>query len=137
MLLQTADFLEPCFKCVMNAFTAFCFNHAVFLCSAAFPTLFSSHLVLHEVVGNYSHLFWVPGSDLSLVPYMLLAHIDVVPANESDGWDAPPFSAKEIDGFIYGRGTIDNKQSVMVRRLKLFLVYVLVFLGFFVVVLQS
>ncbi|XP_063064584.1 N-fatty-acyl-amino acid synthase/hydrolase PM20D1.2-like [Engraulis encrasicolus] len=79
----------------------------------AFPTLFSSHLVLHEVVANYSHLFWVPGTDLSLEPYMLLAHIDVVPANESDGWDAPPFSAQEIDGFIYGRGTIDNKQSVM------------------------
>ncbi|KAJ8016745.1 hypothetical protein DPEC_G00010550 [Dallia pectoralis] len=79
----------------------------------AFPTVFSSPLVQHEVVANYSHLFWVPGSDLALVPYMLLAHIDVVPADESDGWDAPPFSAKEIDGFIYGRGTIDNKQSVM------------------------
>uniref|UniRef100_A0A8K9UU97 Peptidase M20 dimerisation domain-containing protein n=1 Tax=Oncorhynchus mykiss TaxID=8022 RepID=A0A8K9UU97_ONCMY len=80
----------------------------------AFPTVFSSHLVQHEVVANYSHLFWVPGSDLALVPYMLLAHIDVVPAEERDGWEAPPFSAKEIDGFIYGRGTIDNKQSVMV-----------------------
>uniref|UniRef100_A0A8L0DLB6 Peptidase M20 dimerisation domain-containing protein n=1 Tax=Oncorhynchus mykiss TaxID=8022 RepID=A0A8L0DLB6_ONCMY len=79
----------------------------------AFPTVFSSHLVQHEVVANYSHLFWVPGSDLALVPYMLLAHIDVVPAEERDGWEAPPFSAKEIDGFIYGRGTIDNKQSVM------------------------
>ncbi|KAL1021025.1 hypothetical protein UPYG_G00007760 [Umbra pygmaea] len=79
----------------------------------AFPTVFSSHLVQHEVVANYSHLFWVPGNDLALVPYMLLAHIDVVPANENDGWDAPPFSAKEINGFIYGRGTIDNKQSVM------------------------
>uniref|UniRef100_A0A4W5PR23 Peptidase M20 domain containing 1 n=1 Tax=Hucho hucho TaxID=62062 RepID=A0A4W5PR23_9TELE len=79
-----------------------------------FPTVFSSHLVQHEVVANYSHLFWVPGSDLALVPYMLLAHIDVVPADENDGWEAPPFSAKEMDGFIYGRGTIDNKQSVMV-----------------------
>uniref|UniRef100_A0A674BR72 Peptidase M20 domain containing 1 n=1 Tax=Salmo trutta TaxID=8032 RepID=A0A674BR72_SALTR len=78
-----------------------------------FPTVFSSHLVQHEVVANYSHLFWVPGSDLALVPYMLLAHIDVVPADENDGWEAPPFSAKEMDGFIYGRGTIDNKQSVM------------------------
>uniref|UniRef100_A0A8C7KMN1 Peptidase M20 domain containing 1 n=1 Tax=Oncorhynchus kisutch TaxID=8019 RepID=A0A8C7KMN1_ONCKI len=78
-----------------------------------FPTVFSSHLVQHEVVANYSHLFWVPGSDLALVPYMLLAHIDVVPADENDGWEVSPFSAKEIDGFIYGRGTIDNKQSVM------------------------
>lgn len=48
------------------------------------------------------------------MPYMLLAHIDVVPASESDGWEAPPFSAKEIDGFIYGRGTIDDKSPLMV-----------------------
>lgn len=78
-----------------------------------FPTVFSSNVVHHEIVANYSHLFWVPGTNPTLVPYMLLAHIDVVPAFESDGWEAPPFSAKEIDGFIYGRGTIDNKQAVM------------------------
>lgn len=54
------------------------------------------------------------GSLPDLVPYMLLAHIDVVPATESDGWEAPPFSAKEIDDFIYGRGTIDDKSPVMV-----------------------
>lgn len=81
---------------------------------SAFPTVFSSSLVHHELVGNYSHLFWVKGSQPELVPYMLLAHIDVVPASESDGWEAPPFSAKEIDGFIYGRGTIDDKNSLMV-----------------------
>uniref|UniRef100_A0AAZ1XGK8 Peptidase M20 dimerisation domain-containing protein n=1 Tax=Oreochromis aureus TaxID=47969 RepID=A0AAZ1XGK8_OREAU len=80
----------------------------------AFPTVFSSSLVHHELVANYSHLFCVKGSQPELVPYMLLAHIDVVPASESDGWEAPPFSAKEIDGFIYGRGTIDDKNSLMV-----------------------
>lgn len=79
----------------------------------AFPTVFSSTLVHHEVVANYSHLFWVQGSNPSLVPYLLLAHIDVVPALESDGWDVPPFSAEERDGFIYGRGTIDDKGQVM------------------------
>uniref|UniRef100_A0A8C2ZQZ1 Peptidase M20 domain containing 1, tandem duplicate 1 n=1 Tax=Cyclopterus lumpus TaxID=8103 RepID=A0A8C2ZQZ1_CYCLU len=79
----------------------------------AFPTVFSSSLVRHELVANYSHLFWVQGLQSDLVPYMLLAHIDVVPASESDGWEAPPFSAKEIDGFIYGRGTIDDKGSLM------------------------
>ncbi len=67
------------------------------------------------MVGNYSHLFTVPGREPVLEPYMLLAHIDVVPADEADGWDAPPFSAQELNGFIYGRGTIDNKQSVMVQ----------------------
>lgn len=79
----------------------------------AFPTVFSSNLVRHELVANYSHLFWVQGSQPDLVPYLLLAHIDVVPASESDGWEAPPFSAKEIDGFIYGRGTMDDKSPVM------------------------
>lgn len=85
-----------------------------FLSTAVFPTIFSSKLVKHEVVANFSHLFTVSGTDPELVPYMLLAHIDVVPANETDGWEAPPFSAKELNGFIYGRGTIDDKQSVMV-----------------------
>ena len=46
-------------------------------------------------------------------PYMLLAHIDVVPAPDK-GWDVPPFSGLERDGFIYGRGTLDNKNSLMV-----------------------
>ncbi|XP_068604549.1 N-fatty-acyl-amino acid synthase/hydrolase PM20D1.2 [Brachionichthys hirsutus] len=78
-----------------------------------FPTVFSSSLVRHELVADYSHLFWVRGSQPDLDPYLLLAHIDVVPASESDGWEAPPFSAEEIDGFIYGRGTLDDKGSLM------------------------
>lgn len=80
----------------------------------AFPTVFSSSLVHHELVANYSHLFWLRGSQPDLAPYLLLAHIDVVPASQSDGWDVPPFSAEEMDGFIYGRGTIDDKSPVMV-----------------------
>lgn len=56
------------------------------------------------------------GSDPSLIPYLLLAHIDVVPASESDDWDVPPFSAQEVDGFIYGRGTLDDKSSVMASK---------------------
>ncbi|XP_038138572.1 N-fatty-acyl-amino acid synthase/hydrolase PM20D1.2 [Cyprinodon tularosa] len=79
----------------------------------AFPTVFSSSLVHHELVADYSHLFQVQGSQPDLVPYLLLAHIDVVPARESDGWEAPPFSAQEMDGFIYARGTIDDKCAVM------------------------
>lgn len=73
-------------------------------------------MVRHELVANYSHLFEVRGSQPELEPYLLLAHMDVVPASESDGWEAPPFSAKEMDGFVYGRGTIDDKGSLMVRE---------------------
>ncbi|XP_074078607.1 N-fatty-acyl-amino acid synthase/hydrolase PM20D1 [Macrotis lagotis] len=77
-----------------------------------FPSLFSTSFIQHEVVGEYSHLFTIRGSDPKLEPYMLLAHIDVVPASDDD-WEVPPFSGLERDGFIYGRGTLDNKNSVM------------------------
>lgn len=56
------------------------------------------------------------GSAPGLQPYMLLAHMDVVPA-PPEGWDFPPFSAAEHEGFIYGRGTLDNKNSAIVRVL--------------------
>ncbi|XP_004610123.2 N-fatty-acyl-amino acid synthase/hydrolase PM20D1 [Sorex araneus] len=89
----------------------------------AFPTVFNTSFIQHEVVGEYSHLFTVQGSDPSLQPYLLLAHIDVVPAPE-EGWDVPPFSGLESDGFIHGRGTLDNKNSLMatLQALELLLV---------------
>lgn len=36
------------------------------------------------------------------------SHLDVVPAG-SEGWDHPPFEPYEKDGWIYGRGSTDNK----------------------------
>ncbi|KAI1231038.1 hypothetical protein IHE44_0008483 [Lamprotornis superbus] len=77
-----------------------------------FPAVFSSKFIQHEIVGEYSHLFTVQGSAPGLLPYMLLAHMDVVPA-PPQGWDFPPFSAAEHQGFIYGRGTLDNKNSAI------------------------
>ncbi|OPJ65990.1 putative carboxypeptidase PM20D1 [Patagioenas fasciata monilis] len=77
-----------------------------------FPAVFSSKFIQHEIVGKYSRLFTVQGSDPGLLPYMLLAHMDVVPA-PPEGWDFPPFSAAEHEGFIYGRGTLDNKNSAI------------------------
>nr|KAF6291359.1 peptidase M20 domain containing 1 [Myotis myotis] len=88
-----------------------------------FPTVFRTSFIQHEVVGEYSHLFTVQGSDPSLQPYMLLAHIDVVPAPDQ-GWEVPPFSGLERDGFIYGRGTLDNKNSVMALELLLIRNYI-------------
>ncbi|KAG8518089.1 N-fatty-acyl-amino acid synthase/hydrolase PM20D1 [Galemys pyrenaicus] len=89
----------------------------------AFPTVFKTSFIQHEAVGSYSHLFTVRGSDPSLQPYLLMAHIDVVPAPQ-EGWEVPPFSGLERDGFIYGRGTLDNKNSVMaiLQALELLLV---------------
>ncbi|KAM9320484.1 N-fatty-acyl-amino acid synthase/hydrolase PM20D1 [Gastrophryne carolinensis] len=43
---------------------------------------------------------------------MMLAHLDVVPA-PADDWDFPPFSGEEHNGYIYGRGALDDKSSVI------------------------
>ncbi len=44
-------------------------------------------------------------------PLMLMSHLDVVGV-EADKWARDAFSADEIDGFVWGRGAIDCKNSV-------------------------
>ncbi|XP_072050979.1 N-fatty-acyl-amino acid synthase/hydrolase PM20D1-like [Amphiura filiformis] len=78
----------------------------------AFPTIHSSPLVKREVINQYSLLYTVEGSEPSLKPYILCAHMDVVPVEE-DSWDVPPFEGRLVDGFIYGRGTLDDKHSLL------------------------
>src|ERR1700676_4672692 len=41
-------------------------------------------------------------------PLLLMSHADVVPAVAKD-WSHPPFSADLADGFVWGRGAVDNK----------------------------
>ncbi len=40
-----------------------------------------------------------------------IGHLDVVPVGT--GWKHPPFSAYEEDGYIYGRGVLDNKGPIL------------------------
>jgi len=40
------------------------------------------------------------------------AHYDVVPAYDLSRWKYPPFSAKIVDGILYGRGSADCKASL-------------------------
>jgi putative selenium metabolism hydrolase len=40
---------------------------------------------------------------------MLEGHMDCVPPGNPDLWDYPPYSARIVDGIIYGRGTVDMK----------------------------
>jgi len=55
----------------------------------------------------------LPGSDKSLKPLLLLAHIDVVEANRAD-WERDPFKLVEEDGFFYARGSSDDKAMAAV-----------------------
>ncbi|MES2698202.1 MAG: M20/M25/M40 family metallo-hydrolase [Pseudomonadota bacterium] len=46
-------------------------------------------------------------------PVLLMAHMDVVEALPAD-WSYPPFALTEEDGWLYGRGSEDNKAGVAI-----------------------
>lgn len=62
------------------------------------------------------------GSDPSVKPMLLLAHIDVVEAKRED-WTRDPFTLVEEDGFFFARGVADDKAmaSIWVDTLVRFL----------------
>ena len=45
-------------------------------------------------------------------PLLLMAHTDTVNVDPKK-WSHPPFSADRNDGYIYGRGTVDDKDNVV------------------------
>lgn len=68
-----------------------------------------------EIIGGRSLLYTWQGTDPSLQPIMILAHMDVVPiAPGSEGdWQHPPFAGVIADGFIWGRGAWDDKANLV------------------------
>lgn len=70
-------------------------------------------LLDHRVFSQYSHLYKWEGSNGTLKPVVLMGHIDVVPIASPDKWTVDPFAAEIKDGKIWGRGTIDDKFSVI------------------------
>lgn len=53
---------------------------------------------------------------------MLLHHMDVVPAVAAD-WTVPPFGGVVRDGFVWGRGTLDDKGPGIVQFLSAVLMH--------------
>ena len=76
------------------------------LLAAAFPRGDVQVLTLTPRVGSL--VARLRGSDATLRPILLMAHLDVVPARRED-WSIDPFTLTERDGWFYGRGTTDNK----------------------------
>ncbi len=68
-----------------------------------------------ETVNQFSLLYTWPGRDENLPPILLTAHLDVVPVEEGTeaAWTHPPFAGAVRDGFVWGRGTLDVKQSAL------------------------
>jgi carboxypeptidase PM20D1 len=71
------------------------------------------HLLPHELIGGGSLLFAWQGRDPRLRPVLLMAHQDVVPVEDERAWTHPPFAGELADGYVWGRGAIDDKQSVL------------------------
>jgi carboxypeptidase PM20D1 len=78
-----------------------------------FPMVYQK--LARETVGEYNLLFTWRGSDASLKPILLMGHQDVVPIESGTeaNWTHPPFSGEIAEGFIWGRGTLDDKMTIV------------------------
>ncbi|TKG97195.1 M20/M25/M40 family metallo-hydrolase [Puteibacter caeruleilacunae] len=63
-------------------------------------------------INDYALLYKLEGSDAQLKPAILLAHQDVVPV-DSAKWSCDPFGGINDGTFVWGRGTLDDKGSLM------------------------
>jgi carboxypeptidase PM20D1 len=78
---------------------------------ASFPLLHAT--LARERVAEHALLYTWPGSDPALEPILLLAHQDVVPVEGLQRWHHPPFEGAVADGYVWGRGAIDDKASLV------------------------
>jgi carboxypeptidase PM20D1 len=72
----------------------------------------ATHRVLdREVLGDGALLYrWRSGNEAP--PLVLMAHYDVVPVAGQD-WSEDPFSGRVADGYVHGRGAIDDKGTLV------------------------
>ncbi len=79
----------------------------------SFPRVHAS--LQRELVNEYSLLYTWPGSDPDLNPVLFTDHYDVVPVAEGtlDQWEQPPFAGAIADGFVWGRGAMDDKSGAL------------------------
>ncbi|USU13844.1 M20/M25/M40 family metallo-hydrolase [Sphingomonadaceae bacterium OTU29THOMA1] len=83
--------------------------------AARLKALFDAAGIPNETIlapnGKAAHFIARVKGDGSKRPLLLAAHTDVVPADPTR-WSVPPFDGVIKDGFLYGRGALDNKGAV-------------------------
>jgi carboxypeptidase PM20D1 len=76
----------------------------------------ASHAAMtRETALKNSLIYTWKGSDPSLAPIILMAHQDVVPVSEGTekDWRHPPFAGEIAQGAVWGRGSVDDKGSLV------------------------
>ncbi len=68
-----------------------------------------------EMINDYCPVYIWESESRGNKPILLLGHYDVVPADQSKNspWEEGPFSGAIKDDFIWGRGTLDDKNQVI------------------------
>lgn len=82
------------------------------LLAAAYPLL---HQHLNpEKIGDLGLVYqWQPAQPSSATAVVLMAHFDVVPvAGQEAEWRVPPFEGRILDGYVWGRGALDDKGAL-------------------------
>jgi carboxypeptidase PM20D1 len=88
------------------------FEEFVALLAELYP-LVHAQLELERIT-EFGLLFRWAGAAASDSPVVLMAHYDVVPVDESDDWTYPPFEGRIENGWVYGRGALDDKGPLLV-----------------------
>lgn len=72
-----------------------------------------AHIHLEKTVLNdFAYIFKWEGKNRSIKPVLFMAHFDVVPI-QADGWKHEAFSGDIEEGIVWGRGTLDTKNSLV------------------------
>lgn len=68
-----------------------------------------------ENINHLSLLYTWQGRNPQLEAVLLSGHLDVVPVDPASRaeWQQPPSSGEITDGFVWGRGSLDNKNQVV------------------------
>lgn len=79
----------------------------------SYPTVHAK--LTRQTFNQFSYVYKWTGKDTSLKPYVLMAHMDVVPveAVAESKWTVPSFSGAIKNDTIWGRGAVDDKVSVI------------------------
>ena len=89
------------------------FDSFIQFLKVTYPLVFSS--LQDTVINGRNILLKWQGSNESLAPAILYAHMDVVPVEQNTlaQWKHNAFSGDVADGYIWGRGALDDKGSLI------------------------